>query len=420
MSYFPYTRFDFNSTQNYYYPLTFDYVDNNTVIVIISDASGQSKTLEYGTDYTLEGAQINILNPGTLETKYSLTITKIFAIRYLGEFEAPEFNYGTYLDVKKVQRALKTISLHLSELRMIYGNTFVLPYEEWKEGESSDLTVPTKEDRVNKILAFDENGKLAPILSTDIEQKLSEALAAEERTLTYRDDASTYAQTTIDKASEASTSADNAKTSETNAKASEDAVTKMQNTFTDTYNTSMTNIGNAQSSALEILATTKDGAVGEVEQKWSDALKAIAEKLSEALGSISTDEGNALSAIKTNKESAVEEINTTRDSATGSVDVHKDLAVQAVADEKDAALNEIGKHEENVTNLADQVTRDAKTASDSATTATNMAGDATDRRDECTQLKADCEDIKTAISQQLDAATAISVIDGAINITYTV
>ena len=425
---YPYSRFDFDSTQNYYSPITFEYSENSDVKVIISDASGQSTVLTYGTDYTLENSRINLLDPSNLSTKYSLTITKLFAIRILGKFEAPEFNYGVYLDVKKVQKALETISLHLQELKMLNRNSFKIPYEEWTEDEDIyDLIVPTKADRACKILAFDENGELAPILSTDIEQKLSEALAAEERTLAYRNEASTYAQTTIDKAGEASTSADNAKTSETNAKASEDAVTTMQNTFTDTYNTSMTNIGNAQSAALKSIDSTKNDAVDVVEQKWSDALDAIAEKLSEALGSISTDERNALLAIEESKESAVEEINTTRDSATGSVDVHKDLAVQAVAEEKDAALKEIGTHEQNVTDLAEQVTRDAETASDSATsasdsatTATNMAGDATDRRDECTQLKSDCEDIKTAISQQLDAAAAISVIDGAINITYTV
>ena len=436
---YPYSRFDFDSTQNYYSPITFEYSENSDVKVIISDASGQSMVLTYGTDYTLEDSQIHLLDASSLNDKYSLTISKLFAIRILGKFEAPEFSYGVYLDVKKVQNAFETISLHLQELKMLSRNTFKIPYEEWTEDEDVyDLIVPTKADRANRILAFDANGELAPILSTDIEQKLSEALAAEERTLVYRDEASTYALTATTKASEASTSADNAKTSEINAKASETAVTEMKDSFTSTYNTAITNIGNAQSTAETAIATAKTEAVSAVNTAENNALSAILYDKSEALSAISTAESEALTEVSTTKDSAVETIITNRDSATGSIDVHKDLAVTAVADEKEASLsaiseketsvlNNITTHESNVETLASQTATNADSASKSASSASASASIATTKASEASssassaeQALSDCNDIKTAISQQLDAATAISVIDGAINITYTV
>lgn len=78
MSYFPYTRFDFLVSENYYYPLTFEYGDRDKDSIVVSDEQGISKALEYGSDYTLECDKINILYPSKLNQKYLLDITKIY------------------------------------------------------------------------------------------------------------------------------------------------------------------------------------------------------------------------------------------------------------------------------------------------------------------------------------------------------
>lgn len=180
MDYFPYTRFDFKSSENYYYPLTFSYDDNtDKVRIIVADAKGVSYVLSYGTDYTLEGDRINILTPGNLALKYSIDITKIFAIRVSGTCETPEFNYGIYLDVKKVQYTLEAMALQLAEVQMEAGNSVKLPYEEWKEDNTNpDLIMPTSSERAGRIMGFDENGKALMIREADLAQTMQKYIKA--------------------------------------------------------------------------------------------------------------------------------------------------------------------------------------------------------------------------------------------------
>ncbi len=179
MAYFPYTRFDFDSAVNYYSPLTFDYTDTEEVKVIISDVDGNSEKLTYGIDYTLESSRIKINSPDTLGTKYSMTVTKLFAIRMLGETATPEFNYGVYLDVKKVQSALESMALQIAELQMISGNTVRLSYEEWNNNyDNPIIIIPTATGRANKVFTFDSNGNVLMQSATDFIPGLNQIVAA--------------------------------------------------------------------------------------------------------------------------------------------------------------------------------------------------------------------------------------------------
>lgn len=180
MDYFPYTRFDFNSTQNYYYPLTFDYDnDRDKVRVIVADAKGVSYTLDYGLDYTLESDVINVIAPSSLPRKYQIDITKIFAIRISGICVTPEFNYGVYLDVKKVQHTLEAMALQLAEVQMEAGNSVKLPFEEWKEDNTNPyLIMPTVSERAGRILGFDESGKALMIREADLAETMQKYIKA--------------------------------------------------------------------------------------------------------------------------------------------------------------------------------------------------------------------------------------------------
>lgn len=169
MSYFPYTRFDFLTTENYYYPLTFEYDDRDKVSIIVSDEKGVSKALEYGSDYTLEGDKINILYPSKLNQKYLLDITKIYAIRFSGICETPEFQYGVYLDVKKVQKTLENMALQIAEVQMTSENSVKLAYEEWDNANEEPLVqIPTKKERANNFFAFDTNGRVLMVRMADL------------------------------------------------------------------------------------------------------------------------------------------------------------------------------------------------------------------------------------------------------------
>ena len=169
MSYFPYTRFDFLVSENYYYPLTFEYDDRDKVSIVVSDEKGVSKALEYGSDYTLEGDKINILYPQGLNQKYLLDITKIYAIRFSGICETPEFQYGVYLDVKKVQKTLENMALQIAEVQMTSENSVKLAYEEWDNANEEPLVqIPTVKERANNFFAFDTNGRVLMVRMADL------------------------------------------------------------------------------------------------------------------------------------------------------------------------------------------------------------------------------------------------------------
>ena len=114
------------------------------LVSLFSDEKGVSKALEYESDYTLEGDKINILYPQGLNQKYLLDITKIYAIRFSGICETPEFQYGVYLDVKKVQKTLENMALQIAEVQMTSENSVKLAYEEWDNANEEPLVqIPT-------------------------------------------------------------------------------------------------------------------------------------------------------------------------------------------------------------------------------------------------------------------------------------
>ncbi len=173
MAYFPYTRFDFREDTSYYYPLTFEYDNLDKVKVVVSNVKGQAISLTYGVDYTLESDKVHILNPSFLKTKYSLEITKIFAIRFSGICVTPEFNYGVYVDVRKIQKTLEAMSLQLAEVQMTSENSVKLAYEEWENSnEDPVVQIPTISERAGRIMAFDGEGKVLMIREADLAQTM--------------------------------------------------------------------------------------------------------------------------------------------------------------------------------------------------------------------------------------------------------
>lgn len=175
MKYFPYSRFDFNSNTTYYSPLSFKYDGREQVRVIISNVEGVAYSLEYGSDYTLEGDKIKMLKPSTLEKKYKITPTKIFAVRFSGICDTPEFQYGVYLDVKKVQRTLESMALQLAEVQMNSVNSIKIAYEEWHgDGVDPTVQIPTKTERAGKYMAFGSDGRVLMVAPAELAYELKQ------------------------------------------------------------------------------------------------------------------------------------------------------------------------------------------------------------------------------------------------------
>ena len=286
MAYFPYTRFDFDSTVNYYSPLTFDYTDTDEVKVIISDVNGNSEKLTYGIDYTLESSRIKINSPDTLGTKYSMTATKLFAIRMLGETTTPEFNYGVYLDVKKVQSALKSMALQIAELQMISENTVKLSYEEWKSTYDNPLIViPTKTGRADKVFTFDSEGNVCMQSASDFIPGLNAIVAA-----------------VVESKNAAAQSAQE-------ALGAEEDVALMK--------------ASVETSKVELEAEIST-AYTEIESKRTEALSVINSAESETLSAIALDKAEALLAVQSQQAISIEAVQTQETSSKASLEGYEE------------------------------------------------------------------------------------------------
>ncbi len=91
-----------------------------------------------------------------------------------------------------------------------------------RSDEGAQIIVPNATDRAGRMLAFDESGQLASVLTSDIESNMNTALAAAESALASKNSAASFALAAATSEANAETSEFNAKASETKAKTSEE------------------------------------------------------------------------------------------------------------------------------------------------------------------------------------------------------
>ena len=94
-------------------------------------------------------------------------------------------------------------------------------------------TFPDSTDRAGKMLAFDENGDFSPVLTSDVEQKLAEALEAEEATLSFKKSIESLANEVYLKAIEINKDAESASASKDAAAASASSAAQSATTATE-------------------------------------------------------------------------------------------------------------------------------------------------------------------------------------------
>ena len=185
MTTFPFTRFDYTGATTYS-PIGFEYEDPSQVQVIIADQMGRPQTLTYNLDYTVDRSDDSItLSP---DRHWDVEPEKVFVMRNTATSDSPVFPQGVYLDVRKVQQALETMRLQISEVKMSADNSIKLSAQDWhREGADNPVTIPPADKRAGRILAFDDDGNVLMVLTTDIEQKLQDALQAETNSVAIKE-----------------------------------------------------------------------------------------------------------------------------------------------------------------------------------------------------------------------------------------
>lgn len=95
---------------------------------------------------------------------------------------------GELIDAEVLERALDLLVAMSQQLKEITERVVLSPIS-----EDTQTIIPEKIDRAGRILGFDDKGEPISILTSDIEQKLSEALRAEKEVIKALDSAAAYA-----------------------------------------------------------------------------------------------------------------------------------------------------------------------------------------------------------------------------------
>ncbi len=340
----------------------------------ITDGNGDS--LVDSANYTLSSeVQSVVATTCTFSTTYTFPegATKLTLTREVKVEQEIDLANGEKINADTIEEGLDNncrISLMLAEQIKRAPKMSI-------SSEEEAPVFPDSVERAGKMLAFDENGNFAPVLTTDVEQKLAEALAAEEATLAYKQDAANSAATATTKAEEAETSRKKAQSSfleaaicEGNAASSAEAAAASALGIAEAEGRAKTSATAAANSATEAakqeknaeeaatLATQKateaethaefcvilkDDTATLKTQAEASALNAAqsASEAAETRAAMSTEIETAKADITTLKGEAVDAINSTRETAVAAVEQKKTDSVNEVNTTKETAKTEI-------------------------------------------------------------------------------
>ncbi len=257
-----------------------------------------------------------------------------------------------------------------------------------RSDEGEQIVVPNSNDRAGHILAFDEDGNLAPILTSDIETNMNKAQEAATQAEASKTAAATSALNAASSEAKAKESEENAKESEENAAGSEASVTSMKSSVEQTKTDIETEIAQAKTD----IATAKTNAVNAVKAQ---------EESSEAV----------VKAHEATTKSYAEQAATSATNADTSEAKAKASETKAGASESNAKTSETNaKSSETKAKTSEDNAKDSETAvssmkADIEASKTELEGEITQAKSDIATAKADAVD--TISSDKAGAVSAI-------------
>ena len=165
------------------YSIPFKYWDRDQIKAIITDDDGVESTVS-SSDYSVTAPG----DTGTLTFVPLYTFpagTAILTITRTVEIEQQtDYRNGDVLDAEVLEKSLDMAAAMMQELKEKLDRTVRIPISD----PVSVLQMPSYLARRNMLLGFDGSGNIIPILTSDIEQNLSQALAAENSVLSMYND----------------------------------------------------------------------------------------------------------------------------------------------------------------------------------------------------------------------------------------
>ncbi len=259
---------------------------------------------------------------------------------------------------------------------------------------------PDSSDRAGKMLAFDEDGQLAPVLTTDIEQKLAEALAAEEKTIQYTSYAEQYSQAAISAANHAAESAFTCTAKAESAEASATSAMEYASNAMELAQSAQLLAGQAKESATNAATSEANAKTAETAASTS----ATNAKASET--NAKTSENNAKSSETTAKTSETKAAASATQTSSDKASVSSMKSdVSSMKDDVSSMKSDISAMKTSVEATAGQVATDKS--------------DVSSMKTEVETMKTDVATMKSDVTALVDNVAAITVVDGMVNITYT-
>ncbi len=145
----PIIRYYFNQDQAIY-AIPFAYQITAELHVYLIDDESNRTDLRENVDYTVTAQSITLLNSAGFTAEYLIIQREGDVVQDM------VLDNGFYVDVKKIEEALDTMTMRLQEMKLALQNTLKNPWEDWDQ--DADIMLPNIEKRKDAVLYFGSDG----------------------------------------------------------------------------------------------------------------------------------------------------------------------------------------------------------------------------------------------------------------------
>ena len=156
------------------YEVTFTYFDKDEIQVYLEGDDGKETQIS-SEKYTVDESDTTaavLFSPGYT---FPAGSKKLVIMRIVAYEQETDYRNGDKMNADDIERSFDYLTAMVQQLAEIIDRTIQKP-----KSETGDIILPSVEQRAGMLLGFDDDGNFKPVLTSDIDQKLSQALAAEE------------------------------------------------------------------------------------------------------------------------------------------------------------------------------------------------------------------------------------------------
>ena len=156
------------------YEVTFTYFNMDEVKVYLEGDDGQESEVA-ATNYSVDESDTTAVVVFKSGYSFPEGSVKLVLMRLVEYEQESDYRNGDKIDADKLERSLDLLTAMVQQIAEMIDRTIQKP-----KSETGTITLPTVDQRAGTLIGFDDEGQMIPVLTSDIDQKLSQALAAEE------------------------------------------------------------------------------------------------------------------------------------------------------------------------------------------------------------------------------------------------